>query len=121
MEAPERITRVQGKRWLIELAWTDDAGDPIDLTGADCRMQLRARCAHDDGTTAPLLDLSVGDGITLGDAEGTILTEVAAEDTEAIPYGLLLAEWEIDLGGGPERLALLEVEVLPEVVREVAQ
>lgn len=116
-----RLQLIQGKAWTIPMLWQDEDGDAIDVTGADCRMQLRARWADDDGTTAPLLDLSVGDGITLGDAEGTILTEVAAEDTEAIPYGLLLAEWEIDLGGGPERLALLEVEVLPEVVREVAQ
>lgn len=34
-----------------------------------------------------------------------------------IPAGLYVAEWEIDLGDGVEELAVMELEVLPEVVR----
>lgn len=116
-----RLQLVQGKSWSIPMLWQDPAGDTIDVSGASCRMQLRRRWADDDGTTAPLLDLTEADGITLdADNDPNVLTEVAAEDTEAIPYGLYLAEWEIDLGSGPGRLVLLDIEVLPEVVREVA-
>lgn len=119
-----RLTLVQGKAWTIPMLWQDEDGKAIDCIGASCRMQLRRHWADDEPTTAPLLDLTETTGITLGDDTSTVddpnvLTVVGATDTEAIPYGGYLAEWEIDFGAGPERLALLEIEVAPEVVREV--
>jgi hypothetical protein len=84
-------------------------------TGATARMQMRRRWADDEPGTDPLLDLTDGAGITLGGALGTVLTEVDATDTEAIPYGLYVAEWELSNGEHWQ----LEVEVAPEVVRVV--
>ena len=117
MDAPERITRVQGKRWLIELEWADDAGDPIDLTGASVRMQLRATWADDEPGVDPLLDLTEGAGLTVSPLLGSIVAEAPDTATVGIPAGVHVCEVEVDFGGGPERLTLLEVEVLPEVVR----
>lgn len=119
-----RIQLVQGKAWTIPFLWLDSDGKAIDVSGATCRMQLRSQFADDD-TAGPLLDLTEADGITLdyaaADQTDPNIVTVAGEDlTEPIPYGLHLAEWEINLGDGSERLALLEIEVLPEVVREVA-
>ena len=118
-----RYSVTQGKPWSISatLHQGDITTDPVDLSGATCRMQLRRRWADDEPGVAPLLDLTDGHGITLGGALGTVLTEVPAADTEAIPYGLHVAEWEVTLDGGGMESWQLEIEVAPEVVRESAQ
>ena len=114
-----RISRRQGKAWTIPILWQDATGAPIDVAGATCRMQLRRRWAEEEATTlAPLLDLDETSGITLaGTSDPNVTTEVTATATALIPAGLYVAEWEIDLGDGVEELAVMELEVLPEVVR----
>lgn len=114
-----RYHAVQGKPWRIPATvWAGDpGGDLLDLTDVSCRMQLRRRWADDEPGVAPLLDLTSdpGGGITITVESGEVLTEVDEADTEAIPYGLFLAEWELSDGVSWQ----LEIEVAPEVVREV--
>ncbi len=54
--------------------------EPIDLTGWDARCQFRARREHT--TEAPLLDLTVGDGLTI--AANVVTVEILAADTTAL-------------------------------------
>lgn len=117
-----RYAVTQGKPWRIPatLYQGDITGDPVDLTGATARMQVRRTWADDEPGVSPLLELTDGAGITLGGALGTVLTEVPAATTEGIPYGLLLAEWEVTLGSGDMESWQLEFEVAPDVVRVVA-
>lgn len=72
------FTMPRGAEYAIHLTYRGPSpdggttpGDLIDLTGCAAHMQLRLKS---DAAPAdePLIDLSVGEGITLGGAAGTI-------------------------------------------------
>lgn len=92
------------ENWEEGFELLDANGDPVDLTGADLRLQVRASA---DAST-PLLSLTVGAGITLTvPTEGLFLVSVQKATMEAIPPGLYPfdvvevtgADW-IRYGGG---------------------
>lgn len=73
----------QGDYWSQQITWKDSAGDLVDLTGYTAEMQARASAS----STATVVDISDGDGITLGGDQGTILLELAATATAALAAG----------------------------------
>lgn len=80
------LTIEQGAKFSRLLTWQDAAGDPIDVSSYEARMQIRATT---DSTAVLFKLLSTGgtsaDGtITLGGAAGTILLEIGADLTETI-------------------------------------
>ncbi len=86
----------QGATFTRVLNATDDANDPIDLTGYTARMQVR----RDLDATGILIELTTENGrITLGGATGDITLTIDADDTSAIPRpGVYDLELESDSG-----------------------
>lgn len=66
---------VQGDSLSFKITLTDDAGDPIDLTGTDAEMDVKRL----DGSL--VFTLIVGDGITFTDPGGGEMT-IAVEPSE---------------------------------------
>lgn len=74
------ITIEQGARWTRVLTVETD-GEAWNLTGYSARMQIRKKVGGD-----LYVELTVGDGITLGGAEGTITLTIGATDTAALDF-----------------------------------
>lgn len=81
MQAPGELdlTMYQGASWDYQLTWTTN-GTAVDLTGYSARMQVRETQA----STAVILSLTSGSGITLGGTAGTIYLEASATTTAGI-------------------------------------
>ncbi len=95
--AVQELEVFQGAYWSQRLVWKDANDDPIDLTGFTARMQVRRTV---DETGEPLLELTDGDGITLGEADptdGVILLELEATQTAALPATPSDRKWRYDL------------------------
>lgn len=85
MQAPATLdlTMYQGASWDYTLTWTTTAGtvtSPVDLTGYSARMQVRETQA----STATVMSLTSGSGITLGGTAGTIYLEASATTTAGV-------------------------------------
>lgn len=109
---------LQGKTWQQPVEWLDEDDNPVDLTDCVFRAQLRTEYADAEvaAGTDPLLDLTMGAGITI-DA-GDIVLRAEATDTVAIPAGCYLLELEVTRANGDEEQLFLErVTVEAEVVR----
>lgn len=79
---------------------------PVDLTGATARMQIGAIGG------APVMTLTDGDGLTLGN-DGSINVVIAADQTPLLTDGMGY-ELEVDMGGTVYRLLQGRVDVAPE-------
>lgn len=95
----ETLLRIQqGDTWAREIIWTDENNQPVNLSGAQARMQMRAYY----GAAEALLDLSsdpeIG-GITL-DPAGKINLLIEAEETAGLAAGLGVYDLEITFTGG---------------------
>lgn len=100
----------QGATWdPVGTLTVEATGAPLDLTGWDARMQIRDSL----DAAAPLKTLTVGAGLILGGAAGTIsflisaaetasLFPIASGDTRVCRYDLELVE-----PGGQVRKALV--------------
>lgn len=107
----------QGATFTKPLLWKNkDSGTPIDLTGCIARMQVRASIK----SATVLLSLTTeNDRITLGDAAGTILLELTAEETAAITWTSAVYDLEIVFPNATvRRLAEGSIAVIPEVTRD---
>lgn len=75
------LTIQQGDTFALDVQWIDDTtGQPVDLTGATARMQLRSYYA----SPAVVLDLAVGTGITIDAAEGRFTIVASATQTAGL-------------------------------------
>lgn len=108
------LTFPQGATWSFSLAWNDDDGDPINLTGYSAAMQVRQTYK----STTPVVSVSSGSGITLGGALGTVAVQVSATTTDDIKAGRYVYDLELTSAGG-EVTRLIEgtLTVTPEVTR----
>lgn len=105
----------QGATFSVTLTWSVD-GSPVDLTSFDAHAQVRSMVT----SSAALVDLTVGDGITLGGAAGTIILRIPADDTAALPAPFQ-GVWDLELTSDVQVVTrLLEggVTVTPEVTRD---
>lgn len=76
------FTCEQGATFTRVINVTDDAGDPIDLTGYTARMQVR----RDIDAATSLIELTTENGrISLGGEEGTVTLNITADDTSTVP------------------------------------
>lgn len=97
------ITILQGATFNPVITWKNKStGVPVDLTGYSARLQVR-KSASDSNK---LLDLTSGDGITLGGSAGTITILVSATDTAALPAGAYKYDLELESGAGVVRRLL---------------
>ncbi len=124
MQAPGELnlTMYQGASWDYTLTWTTTAGSvttPVDLTGYSARMQVR----ETQSSTATILSLTSGSGITLGGTAGTILLEASATTTAGIatsqtPQNQFVYDLELVSGAGyVTRLVEGNFLIDPEVTR----
>lgn len=75
------ITIQQGDTYALDVQWIDDVtGQPVDLTGATARMQLRSYYSD----PVAVLSLSVGGGITIDNLTGRLTILVSATQTAAL-------------------------------------
>lgn len=102
----------QAETWDPVLTLTEN-GTPVDLTGATARLTIRTK----QGLAAPILtdgDLTSADGLTLGDAAGTVAILRSAAQTAAWTVGTYHYELKITFADGKTRAmlqGLLEVQV----------
>jgi hypothetical protein len=85
-------------------------GDPVDLTGYDAEMMIRATPPSDY-----VLSLTDGDGITLGGAAGTIVVLISATDTAGIEAGSYLYDLKLTSAGVVTRLLQGTFLLTPEI------
>lgn len=86
----------QGTTFNPVFTYSDENNTPIDLTGYDARMQIRS--SKTASTTID--DLTVGDGITLGGAAGTITLLISDTDTAAFTFKNAVYDLELISGSG---------------------
>lgn len=91
-----RIDRGASRNLRITL--TDEEDDPVDLTNYTARMEIAG------GTT-----LTVGDGLTLGDEDGTIDVALTALQTRRIRG---ISRYTLDLLSGPVITRILRGRII---------
>lgn len=122
MAASQNFTIEQGAYWSQELLYKQSNETPVDLTGFTARMQIRKKVTS--GSPLISLDSDPSGGITLGGNAGTILLEISAEDTAALPATPSDHKWVYDLELVPSddhviRLIQGHITVSLEVTRPV--
>jgi hypothetical protein len=85
----------QGANFDYVLTWTV-AGSAVNLTGYSSRMQVRQYA----DSTATVLSLVNGTGITLGGTAGTIALAAVATATSAVEAGQYVYDLELVSGAG---------------------
>lgn len=105
------FTIFQGATFDRTITWRDGNGQEVNLTGYTARLQVRDRVGGE-----VLLDLSTGDGITLGGPAGTIALAISAVDTAALRFSQAVYDLELT-SAGDEVTRLMQGKVLlsPEV------
>ena len=82
------LTVVRGATWEDEFTYVDPAGDAINLTGYQARMQVRTKQGQYGMSTADtlVLELSTVDGgLSIPEPEnGQVLLRVEADDTDVL-------------------------------------
>lgn len=112
--AQRALTIEQGATFSYEIACSSD-GEAMDLTGYEARMQARYSVSDD----SPVIDLSLGNGITIDAEAGTVTITIDAEDTGSLTPGKLL-RYDIEIespSGHVTRLLQGTIEVSPEITR----
>jgi hypothetical protein len=111
----DTILRIQqGDTWSLEIAWTDDEGLPVDLTGATAKMQMRPSA----GSEVLVLELSSANGRIVVDPAGKINLLVSAEDTALLPAKSGVYDLEVTRTSGVvKKLIRGSYLVTPEVTR----
>jgi hypothetical protein len=84
------ITAYQGADWDRTFTITQ-SGTALNLTGYTASMQVREAA----DSTAYLLSLTSGTGITLGGTAGTVVVAITAAQSSAIPAGSYAYDLEL--------------------------
>lgn len=69
----------RGDSWNCQLVFTDSNSDPIDLSEATLRMQIKTA----KGVSASVKQLTIGSGLTLSGAGSNVVTINTSVDMEA--------------------------------------
>jgi hypothetical protein len=111
----ETLLRIQqGDTWSLEIAWTDDEGQPVDLTGATAKMQMRPSA----GSAVLVLELSSANGRIAVNPAGKLNLLVSAEDTGLLPVKSGVYDLEVTFTSGVvKKLIRGSYLVTPEVTR----
>lgn len=87
------ITIEQGAQFSPTFTWTDDNGDPVDLTGYTAKMEIRK---EKDKTSAKIITLTdSGGGIDINGTEGEVTPIIDASETAEL--GFLWAWYDLQL------------------------
>lgn len=92
----------QGATFNRTITWTDQNGDPNDLTGYTATLTVRKAI----GTDVILL-LTIGDGLEIPNPlDGKILMEITDTKTSALPYNSY--KYQLKITNGTESRRLIE-------------
>ncbi|MCA7948489.1 hypothetical protein [Burkholderia vietnamiensis] len=83
------FTVKQGADLSISLTWTDDNGNPTDLTGVSMKMAIRQQFGSQPLVTLDS-DSTTGSHIVVGGASGSVEIFLAAADTKSFPAGFIV-------------------------------
>lgn len=108
------LTIQQGDTYALDILWTDDVTQqPVDLTGASARMQMRSFYS----SPAVVQELTVGAGITI-DPAGRITLLLSAVQTAALEAASGVYDLEVTfLSGVVKKVIQGRYTVNPEVTR----
>lgn len=105
---------VRGSTFDQTLTYKDPSGDPIDLTGATARANVR----EDIDATSAVLTMTTENGkIELGDAAGTIRFLLTATETAALTFDAGVWDLEIEQSGYVTPLLAGAVSLVKDVTR----
>ena len=90
------IAAEQGSTYAATVTYNDSAGAPVSLVGASASMNVRKFA----GSPKSHLTLSVGNGLTLGGALGTVTISISAAALSAVPAGEYTYDLEVVLASG---------------------
>lgn len=85
------ISAEQGSDYQATVAYTDDSGDPVNLTGYTARMQVRQFA----GSSVPFLTLTNTSGLAITAATGVIVISISAAALALLPAGEYTYDLEI--------------------------
>lgn len=105
----------QGATFTLDLSVTDDAGDPIDLTGYTGRMSIK----RDNDETAALLELTTANArLSITPLTGLVTLVLTAAETAALTFTRGVYDLElVSAIGTVTRLCEGAVTILAEVTR----
>lgn len=108
------ITAEQGSDYVASIAYTDDEGDIVNMSGYTSRMQVR-RFA---GSIESVLSLTNTSGMTISATAGTVALSISSSALTAVPAGKYAYDLEvIDNGGKVTKLLQGTFTVEAEVTR----
>lgn len=93
------LTIEQGVTFRRIFHLKDEDGALLDLTGATAILQ-----GKQSKSTEIVINLSIGNGITMGGVAGTITVEMSPEETELLTILDLVYDMKVDYGVDKERL-----------------
>jgi hypothetical protein len=97
--ATYNITAYQGATYDLNMTWAI-GGTAVNLTGYAAAMQVKENAS----STASVLSLTNGSGITLGGTAGTIAISVSATTMGSATPGNYVYDLELNSGGQVTRL-----------------
>jgi hypothetical protein len=110
--ATYNITAYQGATYKLNMTWAI-GGTAVNLTNYTAAMQVR----ENPQSTAVVLNLSTGSGITLGGTAGTIAVNVPANTMGSVVAGNYVYDLELDSGSEVTRLVQGLFAIQAEVTR----
>lgn len=108
------ISTEQGSTLSRVVTYTNDEGNPVNLTGYTARMQVRPRATS---SLAYLSLTSASGGITLGGTTGTITILVDGSVTSEIPSGNYVYDLEVANGAYVDKVMGGDFTLSAEVTR----
>lgn len=97
MTLPVNVQRTESESWVLDCTFTDEDGAALDLTGV---IAIRWALAHQLDDDA-LLEATVGDGITVTEAEaGQATINIPVADHADIAPGSYQHECRVTLSNG---------------------
>lgn len=114
MAGLHNIEIIQGSTFTLEIQWKDADDTPISLDGFQIHMQIRK--SFEDNST-PLVDLSLGNGITLTGEIGGFKITIPHTVTRNITQST--AKYDIEITTPDEVINLLRgnVNIIGEITR----
>jgi len=100
------FTIEQGATFRNIFTLKDENGDLIDLTGSTAILQARKNLSE-----SPIIDLSVGSGITMGGTAGTITVELTDTATTALTEKEMIYDMKLTTAGA-EKNRIIEGTIL---------
>jgi hypothetical protein len=122
MASNQRLEIIRGTTRRYQVTVTDEAGLPVNLTGASVYFTVRKTYSTSVDDADAVFQKSVGSGITISDAAGGVLLIVIdPTDTRSFPKIVLLYDLQVITAAGDIITpAIGELAILPDVTRRVS-